>query len=435
MVAIIISVIICSIMIASIIFFPRLRTKRLSLNSYWVVAAIGAGVVFAFNLISFSEAFKGLTATTAINPLKIIILFISMAALSAFLDEVGMFVYLANAVLKNSNSGQKKLFFSLYAVVSVLTVFTSNDIIILTFTPFICYFCKNAKINPIPYLFAEFAAANTWSMLLIIGNPTNIYLATSANISFLEYVSVMALPTILGGIVALGVLYALFRKRLAAPVCNVVNEDVHITDKCLLAVGVFHLALCTLLMIISSYIGIEMWLISAAFAVSLFICALLHGAFKRNKPTALANCLKRLPYELIPFIVSMFIIVLSLEKTGITEDIAGLLAGDGIIYKYGVTSFLVSNLTNNIPMSVLFEAITRNLSGAEQLHAVYASVIASNIGALLSPVGALAGIMWTSILKNHNIKFRFVDFVKYGAVLSLATLLAALLGLQISLFF
>lgn len=59
-------------------------------------------------------------------------------------------------------------------MVAILTIFTSNDIVILTFTPFICYFSKNAKINPIPYLVAEFAAT-TYSMMLIIGNPTNIY--------------------------------------------------------------------------------------------------------------------------------------------------------------------------------------------------------------------------------------------------------------------
>ena len=72
-------------------------------------------------------------------------------------------------------------------MVAILTIFTSNDIVILTFTPFICYFSKNAKINPIPYLVAEFAAANTYSMMLIIGNPTNIYLATSASIDFISY--------------------------------------------------------------------------------------------------------------------------------------------------------------------------------------------------------------------------------------------------------
>lgn len=81
-----------------------------------------------------------------------------------------------------------------------MTVFTSNDVIILTFTPPICIFAKKAKISPLPFLFGEFIAANTWSMALIVGNPTIVYLAQSAGITFVEYVSVMALPTLAGGV-------------------------------------------------------------------------------------------------------------------------------------------------------------------------------------------------------------------------------------------
>ena len=54
-----------------------------------------------------------------------------------------------------------------------------------------------------PYLVGEFVAANTWSMMLVIGNPTNIYLASACGIEFGEYVSVMWLPTLLAGLVAL----------------------------------------------------------------------------------------------------------------------------------------------------------------------------------------------------------------------------------------
>ena len=102
-----------------------------------------------------------------------------MTVLSVFLDEVGFFGYIAAFALKKAGRSRKRLFFYLYITVSVLTVFTSNDIIILTFTPFICYFAKSAKIDPVPYLFAEFIAANTWSMALIIGNPTNIYISSA----------------------------------------------------------------------------------------------------------------------------------------------------------------------------------------------------------------------------------------------------------------
>ena len=76
----------------------------------------------------------------SVAPVKILGLFISMTVLSVFLDELGFFKVLANAALKKSGKSTRKLFFLLYTTVSILTFFTSNDIIVLTFTPFICYF-------------------------------------------------------------------------------------------------------------------------------------------------------------------------------------------------------------------------------------------------------------------------------------------------------
>ena len=141
-------------------------------------------------------------------------------------------------------------------------MFTSNDIIVLTFTPFICYFSKHAKISPLPYLITEFVAANTWSMFLIIGNPTNIYLATSLNISFLEYTKVMFLPTIFSGVASFIVLFLIFNKSLKQKMPNDrIVEDVVISDKVSMIIGLLHLLACIVLLVISSYIGLEMWYI------------------------------------------------------------------------------------------------------------------------------------------------------------------------------
>ena len=60
-------------------------------------------------------------------------------------------------------------------------------------------------------------------------------------------------------------------------------------------------------------------------------------------------------------------------------------------------------------MSVLFERI---ISG-KNLAAVYGAVIGSNIGAFITPVGALAGIMWSKILAKYDIKMPFVKFLLY----------------------
>ena len=159
--SIIISGVTCLAMILAVLFYPKINIGRVSLGSYWVVTALGAILLLLTGAVDPRSVLDALLADTAINPLKILVLFISMTLLSIYLDELGFFRYLASATLKRAGCSQTRLFFILYITVSVLTVFTSNDIIILSFTPFICYFAKNAHISPLPYLAAEFVAANT----------------------------------------------------------------------------------------------------------------------------------------------------------------------------------------------------------------------------------------------------------------------------------
>jgi len=133
--------------------------------------------------------------------------------------------------------------------------------------------------------------------------------------------------------------------------------------------------------------------------------------------------LKKEPYELIPFILSMFVIVLALKNNGITDILAkALYSGsklDGLTF--GFLSTISANLLNNIPMSVLFEKIIVS----NNMLCVYATIIGSNIGAFLTPVGALAGIMWSKILKKYQINMPFKKFVFYGFMIAFPTLISS----------
>lgn len=361
---------------------------------------------------------------------KILILFISMTMLSVFLDEVGMFKYLANAALKRAAASQITLFFYLYIMVSVLTVFTSNDVIILTFTPFICYFAKSAGINPLPFLFGEFVAANTWSQMFVIGNPTNIYLATAADIGFFEYFKVMWLPTVMSGIMACLVLFLLFHKDLNKKMTpTAINATIR--DKGLLIIGIIHLSLCTVILVASSYLDFEMYAIALGFAISLFVCVSIYQIATKRKGKELLWTLRRAPWKLVPFVLSMFLLILLLERTPFITFMADFLNDRPLVYRFGIASFLSANVINNIPMSVLYSAITSKITDVKIYPAVYACVTGSNIGAFFTPLGALAGIMWSDILKQHDINFSAKTFIKYGAVIAVPTLLAALCGIQI----
>lgn len=420
---VIISILTICTLIFSIIKFPTIKIGKRSISTFWVVAVIGALLLILTLQIGVNEIID-LSKSEIVNPIEILILFISVTIISIVLDEAGFFNYLATKTAKICRTSQKKLFIYLYLLVSILTIFTSNDIIILTFTPFICMLAKRTKINPIPYLIAEFVAANSWSMMLMIGNPTNIFLSLTFDISFFEYFKVMVIPTIVGGVTSFLLLLLIFRKTLKEPIEYVESEDVKI-NKPLTISGLIHLGLCIILLAISNFINLDMWLICLIFATSLLIITLF------IKKDICLKSVKRAPWNLVPFILSMFIIVLTLNKHGVLEEISNVLLklGNGTQFSnvmvYGFFSIISDNLINNIPMSL---AAIKILNGND-LASVYAVIIGSNLGACLTPIGALAGIMWMSILKKEKVDLSFVDFVDYGFLIIPLTALITFLSL------
>ncbi len=416
-------------MLTCIILYPRIKFKTFSIETYWIAPLIGAILILSLNLVSFESFTNGLIKDNAINPIEILTLFFSMTLISIVLDETGFFEKLASIVVKKAKTNQYTLFFLLYLLVSCLTIFTSNDIIIITLTPFIIFFCKNTKINPIPYLISEFVAANTWSMLLIIGNPTNIYLGSTFAISFFEYFEVMFVPTVLAGLTSLGTMFLLFRKKLGVKMDAVIKE-VHVKDKFLFVFSLSLLSLCIIFMAISSFINIPMWTVASVSCALLIVASFIYAIINPSCIKILKNSAKRLPFATIPFILSMFVFVLACNEVEITKEIANMLNQiNNPIVSYGLSSFICANLINNIPMSIFYSSVlTYSTSG---IRSIYSVIISSNIAAFLTPLGALAGIMWMSILKDKEIKLSFLNFTGYGLLISIPTLLMAFISLYL----
>ena len=177
-------------------------------------------------------------------------------------------------------------------------------------------------------------------------------------------------------------------------------------------------------------------LIYVAIAFGLYRMARAIGFFRRRSIFLIARCIIRAPWDLAPFVISMFILVLALDKYGITGALGGFLSAPhtvgGTIASFGVSSFFAANIVNNIPMSVLYSSVIGGMeAGALTTAALYAAVIGSNLGAFFTPTGALAGIMWTGQLHDHGVPFSFVRFVRYGATVAIPAMAAALLGLWI----
>ena len=114
------TIIICGItflgITLSILFFPHIKIKGIKIDTYWLIALLGAVILVASLLCPIKEITTSWTSKSAVNPIKILILFFSMTVLSIYLDELGLFKYLASVAVNKAKGHQSVLFFVLYSL-------------------------------------------------------------------------------------------------------------------------------------------------------------------------------------------------------------------------------------------------------------------------------------------------------------------------------
>lgn len=150
--------------------------KRMPNKFFYIPLDMGTAPILALlfllctTTLNGSTLVKGLIGNDHIKPYSVLLLFMSLSYCCISLDLTGLFEYLAKKIVILANNSGHKLYWSFCIFASVLTVFTSNDIVILTLTPIICYMCVNSEnMDPTPYVVSQFFVANIWSIALEIG--------------------------------------------------------------------------------------------------------------------------------------------------------------------------------------------------------------------------------------------------------------------------
>ena len=82
----------------------------------------------------------------------------------------------------------------------------------------------------------------------------------------------------------------------------------------------------------------------------------------------------------------------------------------------------------HIFISDTFLLVGQNMKGS-----AYALIIASNLGANLTIVGALAGLMWKRILEIKDLKISYWQFFKVGIVVTPLVFVSSLITLYLVL--
>ncbi len=433
---------------------PIKISKKLSLDM--ITGSVLSLVLLLLTGIIDLETLKlGILGDENLSPWKIIIIFFTVAYAAISTDITGIFEVLAFKIVRWSQGNTRKLFLAFYLFAAILTIFTSNDIVILTLTPIIFYLGKHAKLNIIPFLFAEFFGANTLSMMLMIGNPTNIIIADALDIGFFQYIKVMFIPTIVATITNYVLLYQVFKKDLAKKHTLKSESKVEVRSYLDVAISAVLLILMLVALLLSEPLGLEIWIITSFFCILFLFEDLVFYIFRRlptkNQSTEekyqkhslksdLHLAFKRMPWGILPFIFTIFVCVGALNQTGIFQNIAifiGQFSQSTLssIFSFGISGLLTANIINNQPMSIMFSSLllsAENLLTAEAFKgASFATVIASNLGANLTLIGALAGLMWRDILKAKGLDINYWKFLKVGLIVTPITATITFLTLWI----
>jgi arsenical pump membrane protein len=418
---------------------------------YYLAPVFAAFLAVLFEFMSPNDVYQALTGYRisegisflgGTGPFTDVALFLSITSIAIALDVTGFFDYIAVKFLERVETSGFMIFTGIYVLTSILTLFTSNDILILTLTPFLLVFLKHLRLNPIPFLVAEFFAANILSMGLLVGNPTNIIAGISAGLNFTDYARIMILPALVAGVVSFAMLYAIFRKDIcvkchAKKLPKMKLNPWSVPALLLLAGAIASMALFSSSELLLWHIAVLWALLTlAVFALPQLIIILKNG--KKLRQSYLYEMETKMPWEIIPFVFGFFVLIEAFEINGITYQIGTFLSGAlssslvASVFGIGLLSTFAANIFNNIPMTVFFSGLVHNFT-ANAAGATYALIMGSNLGANLTPIGALAGIMWMKILRHRGVRITFTQFLGYGLKVTLVTALATLAAICIVL--
>lgn len=365
--------------------------------------------------------------------IDIIVFILSFAVIAEGIGRSGYFAFAAYKIVYKCQGNTTRLILYLFILTSILTLFTSNDIVVLVLTPIIISVCVHAGIqNTRLLLLAQFVAANTLSMGLLIGSPTNIILGKVLHIDFFQYLGLMIVPAILSCMLSMILIdwmnqnskpgtHGLFVKRWSYTDTYRVPafaRTAHFTSRMQRWLVLFVIAVVWLA-IVSALEWSLFWSAIPTAAMSFFY---LYKEFvedtgdPKQSAREVVKQIQFLPYGVLFFGMCFFIFADELARLDFVETVVlpyvrSVMLGDLLHASISMTflSGIIVNTINDLPAAALLSELLKqmevqsgDLNSYMRVIVIQAFLVGLNIGCYVTPIGALAGILWFNIIKKEE---------------------------------
>jgi arsenical pump membrane protein len=384
-------------------------------EAVWAVG--GAVVLVVCGVLPVRDALHGVAEGT-----DVYLFLTGMMLLSELARREKFFEWLAAHVARRADGSGAKLFFLVYAMGTVVTVFLSNDATAVVLTPAVAAVTRAAGAkNPVPFLLICAMVANAASFVLPISNPANLVIYGAHMPPLLAWLPRYGLASAAAVVVTFLLLRWSQRRALAAEVIGRGEVPGLTRGGAISAGGIFATAVVLLAV---SGLGLSLGL-PTFLAGFLTACAVLAAA--RKSPWGVV---KDISWGVLPLVAGLFVLVAGLDEAGVTAALSAALrqaaqaAPGATVWASGLILGFGCNLVNNLPAGLVAGHAVQAAGVGAQVQA--AVLVGVDLGPNLAVTGSLATILWLAALRRENLSVTAWTFLKLGAVVMPVTLVCAL---------
>jgi len=421
-----------SIFVVSYFFFIWKKESRVK------VCWIGCLILYLLGIVRPSDTL------TLIN-WDVLGIFWGTLVVAELFSLSGVPAYLANILIAKARYVNWAIL-SVCLVAGAISMFVENVATVLIVAPIALALAKKLRMSPVPFLIAIAISSNLQGAATLVGDPPSIILGGFSGMNFNDFFILSGRPSVffaiqVGALASFVVLYSIFRKK-REPVGLIEKAEVTTWAPTIL------LALTILSLIGSSFVGASA---NHRLSVNLsgIICVLFgftgliwHGLVgfghersnRRDPGKTILYDIKNFDWETFFFLAGIFIIVGSLTKVGIIDDLARLFirfVGESRANAYFIIvwgSVLISAFVDNVPYVLTMLPVAQSVAagmGMNPYLLYFGLLIGGSVGGNITPIGASANVVACGILKKNKYNVGFGEFVRIGLPFTFFAVLAS----------
>lgn len=301
-----------------------------------------------------------------------------------------------------------------------LAMFIDSITVILFLAAVTIELSQLLKFQPIPMILAEIFCANLGGSATMCGDPPNIIIGTSLGFSFADFITNTGLIALISLVAVVIYFYAVFKKELLKGAVTERDPSAYpdpreaITSRKGFAASTVIFLCAVVLLVTHAQTGLTVSFIGVLIGAVTLLAA--------GKDAV--TLLKRVDYKTLLFFIGLFVVVGSLEETGILNVLAGVIgtiSGGDVRLMIAIIiwlSAIASAFIDNIPFAATMIPVISNLSAAQGVDLsilAWTLALGTDIGGSATPIGASANVVGIATAAKEGHMIRWGKYCRYMA--------------------